>query len=309
MNALAGLYCIANASTLTHDVAAEMARCGMAPMDANDIRTDGVLGRFDCMGDKRGKKNGWCVVFAEGARPVATFGHWAKGITETVVLGKPPMPMSAADKARAAMAMDAARREREADTARKREHARKEANALWQGSLPASPHHPYLIRKGIGPEGLRAAGSALLVPMRDDAGRLHNVQKIQANGIKRFLTGGRVRECYASIGRPGNHFLLCEGWATGASLHAATGLPVAVCFSAGNLAHVGRLLRAKYPDARLTFCADNDAKPDGRNVGLEAATEAAGLVGGFVATPPIPGDFNDYITGDAGANLHEVIHA
>lgn len=33
-----------------------------------------------------------------------------------------------------------------------------------------------------------------------------------------------------------------------------------------------------------------------------AAREAAALVGGFLAVPPIPGDFNDYINSAKGGN-------
>jgi putative DNA primase/helicase len=40
--------------------------------------------------------------------------------------------------------------------------------------------------------------------------------------------------------------LLAEGYAT-ASLHEATGHPVAVAFDAGNLVHVAKALRALYP--------------------------------------------------------------
>ena len=69
---------------------------------------------------------------------------------------------------------------------------------------------------------------------------------------------------------------LCEGWATGASLHEATGLPVVAAMDAGNLGPVAELLRRSYPDAAITIVADNDDKP-GReiNPGVTAATKAA----------------------------------
>jgi putative DNA primase/helicase len=63
-----------------------------------------------------------------------------------------------------------------------------------------------------------------------------------------------------------------EGWATGATLHEATGLPVVVAFNAGNLLLVAKLIRREYPAARLVICADNDWKtailrPEIGNVG------------------------------------------
>ena len=131
--------------------------------------------------------------------------------------------------------------------------------------------------------------------MRDENGTLWNVQRIRADGQKRFLRGGRVIGCYCPIGGPvQTHVLVCEGWATGKSLHEATGLPVAVAFSSGNLEAVARLMREKYPVARITLCADNDDKSDGSNPGVEAANKAALAVGGYVAIPPIAGDYNDY---------------
>jgi putative DNA primase/helicase len=72
--------------------------------------------------------------------------------------------------------------------------------------------------------------------MRAD-GVLHSLQFIAADGIKRPLTGGRVAGCYFSIGNPKGAAALCicEGFATGASIHEATGYPVEVAFSAGNV--------------------------------------------------------------------------
>lgn len=288
----ATLYSLANASTLAADVAAEMARAGMAPNDAADLRTDGNICRFDCEGDRKGKRNAWAVIHAEGLRPVAVFGHWSRGIHETVVLGKAGA-MTAAERSRAALAIEQARKARDSETRHRQAGARREANALWAGSLPPNAAHPYLAAKGIRADGLRSHGGALLVPIRDEAGSLWNVQKIQPNGCKRFLRGGKVSGCYATIGITGDHLLICEGWATGRTLHDCTGLPVAVAFSAGNLANVARILRGKYPASTLTICADNDVKPDGSNPGVTAAKAAAEAVGGLLAVPPTAGDFND----------------
>ena len=68
---------------------------------------------------------------------------------------------------------------------------------------------------------------------------------------------------------------LCEGYATGVSLHMATQKPVAVAFDAGNLEIVAEKLREKFPHAQIVICADTDhaVKRDGRvnNVGVERA--------------------------------------
>ena len=61
------------------------------------------------------------------------------------------------------------------------------------------------------------------------------------------------------IGAPQGILLIAEGYATAASLHLATGLPVAVAFTAGNIAPVAAELHKRYPRSRLLICADDDA--------------------------------------------------
>lgn len=75
--------------------------------------------------------------------------------------------------------------------------------------------------------------------------------------------------------------LLCEGYATGASLHEHTGLPVAVGIDAGNLEPVALAIRGTYPRLRLLICGDHDAFKAGGNTGQEKAKAAAyALTGG-----------------------------
>lgn len=278
----------------TIDLATRALRdAGMAPLDPSDIRVDGVLARFDCEGDRKGKRNGWCVVFT-GDRAVATFGHWARNIRQCAVLGS-TAPMTPAEREQQRNAIAQAQAARAAHKRRQQQLARAEANAQWSSAAPAPALHPYLVKKRVNRVGIRLHNGRLLVPMRDEAGQLWNVQRIRADGEKRFLRGGKVMGLYCPIGGPiDDHLIVCEGWATGKTLHERTGLPVAVAFSAGNLESVAKMMRGKYPTARITVAADNDLKPDGTNPGLAAATQAAGAVDGYLAVPPIPGDFNDY---------------
>jgi len=64
-----------------------------------------------------------------------------------------------------------------------------------------------------------------------------SLQFIGPDGDQRFLTGGRAAGCYFGIGRVKDAAKPCiaEGFATGESVHEATGYPVAVAFNAGNL--------------------------------------------------------------------------
>jgi putative DNA primase/helicase len=110
------------------------------------------------------------------------------------------------------------------------------------------------------------------------------------------LSGGRKRGLFHWLGKRTETVCLAEGYATAASIHESTGYRVFVCFDCGNLTAVAEAVRGLLPDARMVICADNDL-PDrtGRQAGQEKAAEAAGLVGGCVALPPVAGaDFNDF---------------
>jgi putative DNA primase/helicase len=81
--------------------------------------------------------------------------------------------------------------------------------------------------------------------------------------------------------------LICEGWATGATLHEESGHPVLCAMNAGNLLPVAKAARAAWPGADLLICADNDRKTEG-NPGLTAATAAAKATGARLAVPEFP---------------------
>ncbi|PIV88683.1 MAG: hypothetical protein COW48_04710, partial [Hydrogenophilales bacterium CG17_big_fil_post_rev_8_21_14_2_50_63_12] len=197
--------------------------------------------------------------------------------------------------------IEAARRQREAEQASRHTEARERAGLILAAAFSATDH-PYLLKKAIQPHGAKVieaeqaraiapnlspylAGLLLVIPMRAD-GVLHSLQFIAADGIKRPLTGGKVAGGYYSIGttKGAAALCVCEGFATGASIHEATGYPVAVAFSAGNLMATAKAMRAKFPDLLLILCADDDYLTAG-NPGLTTATEAARAVGGVVAVP------------------------
>ncbi|TAL73709.1 MAG: toprim domain-containing protein [Rhodanobacter sp.] len=188
-----------------------------------------------------------------------------------------------------ALIVASARRRREAEERQRHAEAAGRALALWEGASEASASHPYLRTKRVAPYGIREVGGWLLIPICDTAGALWNVQRIGIGGCKLFERGARIRGLFHLIGTPVADVLcIAEGYATGASVHAATGYPVAVAFNAGNLEPVAINLRASYPTARIVICADNDtatAERIGRNPGMEAATAAARAVGGLLAVP------------------------
>ncbi len=192
--------------------------------------------------------------------------------------------------------------------------ARYEAQRILANAKPAPANHPYLIDKGIQPHGILIdAAGRLVIGLRDIGGIIHTVQRIDGHGNKRFLTGGAKADHFTVIGEwteGTSHLLVCEGWATGASIHEATGEPVVVAFDAGNLIRVTRVLRRRYPNLELTIVADNDAKPERNdNPGVAAATEAARDNDARLALSDFAGDANDLVRAEGLEALRAVIAA
>jgi hypothetical protein len=72
----------------------------------------------------------------------------------------------------------------------------------------------------------------LVLPLRDINGELHSLQFIAPDNRfdgkrnKTFPGGGRVAGCCFTLAdTPNGALVVCEGYATGASIHEATGLP------------------------------------------------------------------------------------
>lgn len=255
------------------------------------IEPDGKLHRFASNGN-RNDDAGWYVLHGDGI-PAGSFGCWRIGLSQTwrAEVGR---KLTSAELEALARRSAEAERERAVEEALRHAEARERAIALWNAAAPASPKHPYLTAKSVRPHGVRERGGELLIPMRN-GGELHSLQRINADGAKRYLSGGRVKGCYHSIGKPNGTICVAEGYATGASVHEATGHAVAVAFDAGNLVSVTHELHAKYPEANLIVCADDDYRTEG-NPGLTAATKAARAVGGLVAIPEFGDNRSDGAT-------------
>ncbi len=257
---------------------------------------DGNLHRFSSSG-KRGDDSGWYVMHEDGV-PAGAFGDWRTGLNSAwrADIGRRLTPEELSEHRRR---RDDAEQQRTAAEVAERERAKKRAAGIWATAKPVDMH-PYLKRKGVKSYGLRAdAQDRLLIPLRDHSGELQSLESVSAEGEKRFLPGGRVTGLYHSFGKPAGTICIAEGYATGASIHEATGHAVAIAMNAGNLEAVARALRSKYPDVTIILCADDDAGTEG-NPGLSKARNAALAVNGLVAVPDFGGnrpakatDFND----------------
>jgi putative DNA primase/helicase len=271
--------------------------------------------RFSANG-KRADDAGWGIWFSDGEGGV--IGDWRTGDKHVWQAKRDRKPSPEEYRA---WQERIEREKREAEAERERAYAEAAARArqIDDKAERASNDHPYLRGKGVRAHGVEHNGryigiklyrgdlviadmrcdGALIVPMRDAQGNLHSLQFIAQDGEKRYLTGGRVQGCYSGIGKPpraGEPLLIGEGYATVASAHYATGYGGVVAFDAGNLPHVAAAMRAKYPQAQIVICADNDIAEGKPNVGVEKAREAAKAIGARVAVPELDGtkcDFND----------------
>lgn len=72
---------------------------------------------------------------------------------------------------------------------------------------------------------------------RDNCFYYSGWQSIKESGEKKFMSGQVVKNQFTEFGTvyDANIVLVCEGWATGATLHEATGLPVAAALSLNNM--------------------------------------------------------------------------
>ena len=258
----------------------------------------------------------WKSIKADGARTIASLFFDAKqaGWKDTSARKKP----SASELAERRAASAARARQAAEQEAAIHAQVATRAQAIWDAAQPCEDH-PYLTRKGVAAQGLRVgrwevvrestgevltvSDRALLVPIRDRQRKIWSLQAIfpsDKNMLRRdkdyLKDGGKAGNFFPVGGKPLQRdgrsvFVLGEGYATCASLHACTGHLVLVCFDTSNLLRVAKTLREAQPDAWIVFAADNDTQTEG-NPGVTAARKAAEAINGLVAVPD-PGDFND----------------
>lgn len=273
----------------------EVEAAGLRPPE---IIADGQLHRCPVDGKPRGQDgayvlhldapaSGWWQNFRTGQQ-----GTWSAGGDDRA--------MTPDERRALAQRMEEARREREAAQAQAWAEAARRARAELEKAQPCQTH-PYLVAKGVKPCPRLAVDAAgrLLVPVLGADGKVQSLQTIAPDGTKLFMAGGKMAGGYFPIKKGDTDpLVVCEGLATGLSLHEATGLTVLCAFSAGNLEAVARMAREKYPAREIILCGDDDHATPG-NPGATKARAAALAVGGKLALPVFSGeregltDFND----------------
>jgi putative DNA primase/helicase len=277
---------------------------------AEPIVPNGKLTRFHVVGDRRGTKNGWYVLFLGGG----AYGCWKRQINER--WHNADIKLTKAKRAEFEKQIRAARAEAEAEQKRRYAAAAIRAQQTLSSAKPLSDSqdNPYLRAKHITVHigGLRVGPfDTLLVPIVDvKTEEVISLQYIFANGQKRFSKDarkqggafvlGRITADTASVG-------LCEGLATAATIFHLTEceVPIVVTFDCANLVADARAIREKYPNIKIFIFGDDDRLTP-NNPGLRAAEAAALAAGGTLAMPKfraeVPGsDWNDlHVNGEPG---------
>lgn len=296
-----------------NDFLQAIANAGLTP--PSKTIDDGQIHRFPSNG-KRGDDAGWYVFHSDGIA-AGVFGCWRLGLVRDWC-SKSSATMTPVERESHRKRVEAMQAQREAETIRRHAFAAKLAKQIWNDAEPVDAEHPYLVDKNVHQHGLRHmddklifqyGGSdpslrnkrdALIVPLYND-GDLVNLQFITPDGEKRPLIGGKMKGSYSPIGKaqPGQIIYVCEGWATGATIHQHTGTAVLCAMNAGNLMDVARYAADFWQGTELIIAGDDDRLTEG-NPGKTAAIKAAHELNCKVVFPLFPdaaplelSDFND----------------
>ncbi|HFV1874822.1 TPA: LPD7 domain-containing protein, partial [Escherichia coli] len=157
-------------------------------------------------------------------------------------------------------------------------------------------------------------------PFSNGRGEIRSYQRIPVTGGKdaRILKDSEKTGNWFTFGTPenGRPLLFAEGYATAASLHEATGLPVLMTVDAGNMIAVAENARQIWTDSPFVFCADNDHQRE-INKGVFSATKAAEVTNGEVIIPAFTEaekaqgltDFNDLDASRGRDDFQHVMNA
>jgi phage/plasmid primase-like uncharacterized protein len=275
--------------------------------DVPNIVADGKWHRFR-IGDTRhkGSKPGAYLLHTENGRPNGIFIDWRDEQVRHKWFADGPVEH--VDRAE----IDRKRKERQQEIYRGLAEASAHALQFWKvcAHKPESLH-PYLVEKRIGFNGARIGNHPafglgpsplLIIPIRNIDPKLSTLQAIRADGQRRFFNKTTHEGGYVIIGdvkAPGP-IALAEGFATGVTIHDATGWAVIVCVTAGNMERIARWASHQHAGRDFIVCGDDDThledKPSG-NVGRIKARHAALILGAKLAFPDLQGadgsDFND----------------
>ncbi|BAW81213.1 hypothetical conserved protein (plasmid) [Candidatus Nitrosoglobus terrae] len=283
------------------------------------IIADGKIHRFSANG-KASNHSGWYVLHDNIHSYVGKFGDWGTGLK--VDWHDKAKPLTHQQVKEAQQIQHRNRPQQEAEKARLRALAGVRIKSNWFDAVPANEDHPYLVKKGIKPHNAKQLGEKLIIPVWKSK-KLISLQYINEQGVKYFHKGSSYQGGFGIIGNlicpTSNRICIVEGFATAASIHEATGCPVVIAFSAGNLMTVSKRV-SDWADSlignkwRAVICGDDDRGNEinvGREIALAAGKELGlTVVFPFFSNPNSTGsDFNDLHVSEGIEAVKACIHS
>lgn len=281
-------HTVAENLTPVEEFAQVLREAGFVLPDNGLPEMDGKRHRVATEGDKAGSKSGVYQGFMDG-RPAGWYqNHRAsEGKVNWTSTGAYQYDPVEAIKQRALAAQK--RWDREIKSQNDYARIAKTLDGQWSKMPPAPDTHAYLARKGVpAVDGVRLDKyDNLVIPLCNSAGDFRTLQYIKPDGTKNLKKDAEKTGNFFVVGgelNPQLPILYAEGYATAASLHQATGIPVVMTVDAGNMVTVSRNLKALYPDTVHIILGEDDfTKTD--NKGLNKAREAAAAIDGTYIIP------------------------
>ena len=270
-----------------------LASAGVLLAAGVQIVPDGKLHRARAHDDKPGQRTAWYRLHLDS--PIAgAGGDWRTGVS-TRWCSKRESSLTAKERQELAARILRERAEAQAEQEARHRDAAAKAVRIWTDAAPASPDHPYLLKKQIAPGVSRQRGNVLVLPIVDFTGTLHGLQFIDEQGQKRFISGMAKQGHFIPSGgtpSPDRPLWIAEGHATACTLSALQpGAVVVAACDAGNLLSVATEARKRWPGIDLVICPDFDAI--GRQKGQEAAEKARARI---VRPDRLPSDLPAWVS-------------
>lgn len=176
---------------------------------------------------------------------------------------------------------------------------------IWERCIAATLNEAYIHRKQGKPDGVKVypvSAPPLVIRGQNIAGYLavpcwsrEDLQTIQFippdGGDKLNMPGASFNDGIFTVGEMTDRVYVCEGIGQAWAVNQATGAAAVVCFGAGRMMTVAKVLRDKYPAAGLVIVPDRGKEADAQKI-------AAAVVGQWIEMPidkPSNYDANDYL--------------
>lgn len=263
-----------------------------------NFKLDGTFYRFD----RNGKDNGWAIGYESTTRNGKPFGVVVYGDWKTNEKHQFQTNFEYNEKDKIEISRFFVQKKEEVNFKLKIlvEVAARNALETYSKAKINEPH-AYLTKKkidsitGLKVEDIFGQGKKLTLPVTHIYGHLRGLQQIDQDGNKRFLPGQENKGNFIRIPeamdlRYVDELYICEGFATGASIHLATKKFVICAMNASNIAAVCWKIKQFKPEIDITIVGDDD-RFGSTNVGRAKATKAAEETASKLVFPKFqPGD-------------------